>query len=117
MIKAEQALKQYLDELKVIMFIQKLEEEGISSIEKNKTLSQLLKFMTRAFLNSGNSKNSLEDAIKLVTERDSRVLDKIRQQKWSTLQIEEPKLLLEEEAEITGIPLEELKDLKGKAKL
>ena len=65
-ILTEQAVKRHLDELKVIMFIQKLEEDGASAIEKNQELSSLLKSASRSDYSNADRSISLEEAIRLV---------------------------------------------------
>lgn len=86
------------------MFINKLEQQSLQQIEANRTLTSTLK----ALVSQGSTTTSfsLETTVQLVCARNFRVISKVRKQAWAALDLEQPVLSIEEEADVTGLTVE-----------
>ena len=75
-ILADYAVKNYLENLKVTMLIQKLEETDLSKLEKSQNFVTFVKNAARAIKTQNQS---FEDSIKAIKEREFRIVAKIKQ--------------------------------------
>ena len=75
-ILADQAVKQYLENLKVTMLIQKLEETDLNTLEKSQNFVTFVKNAARAIKTQNLS---FEDSIKAIKEREFRIVAKVKQ--------------------------------------
>ena len=106
----DRMVQRYLNELKIPMLIQKLDEAG-DQIDKNHELLDLIKSVSKK--SNSIRQEDLQEAVKAIRLRRFRVVAEIKKLSWSSLSLQEPEISLKEESKITGYSEDELREIKG----